>query len=216
MSDKNLRHESDYWDDFYAHWEIDIPSQFCVMLATEADKTRPVVEFGCGNGRDSIYLARHGFHVTALDLSEEAIRHNQQKADRMSSLEATFICGDVTSSNDVSKAMNQARVDDMPLNIYSRFFLHTLDDEQEQLFLTALSAVTHTGDNLYLEFRCDLDANIDKLFEGHFRRYVETDKLVESLQQQHGFSVSYRRTGQGMAKYKHEDPFVSRIIATRT
>ena len=35
MSDKNLRHESDYWDDFYARWEIDIPSQFCVMLATE-------------------------------------------------------------------------------------------------------------------------------------------------------------------------------------
>ena len=54
---KKIGKESNYWNNFYAKWDIGVPSQFCVLVATEADKSRPMVEFGCGNGRDSIYLA---------------------------------------------------------------------------------------------------------------------------------------------------------------
>jgi hypothetical protein len=54
----------------------------------------------------------------------------------------------------------------------------------------------------------------DKIFEGHYRRYVATDALMVLLKEL-GFEVQYEMTGQGMAKYKSEDPFVSRLVVVR-
>lgn len=215
MSEKNLRLESEYWNDFYARWGTDVPSQFCVMLATELERDSSVVEFGCGNGRDALYLAQLGHRVSALDLSSEAINHNQQRADQSAHLSARFVCGDVTRPEDVRQILDSARASEEALIVYSRFFLHTLDQEQEEAFLTALSQSMHSGDRLYLEFRSAEDAEIDKLFKGHFRRYVHTDALLESMNSTYDLQVQYHHTGQGMARYKREDPFVSRIIATR-
>jgi SAM-dependent methyltransferase len=214
MDTKNAGKESQYWNDFYAKKSvlIGVPSQFCVMVATEADKSRPIVEFGCGNGRDSIYLARQGFKVFASDLSSGAIANNCEKEAGID-----FSVCDVSAPDDVQALVNKARAGGQGgnLNLYNRFFLHSLDDEQERVFLEALASATQPGDCLYMEFRCSLDAKLDKLFKGHFRRYVDTGKLVAMLEEKLEFNVTYERTGQGMAKYKHEDPFVSRIIAER-
>jgi SAM-dependent methyltransferase len=215
---KNVTKESKYWIDFYASFDIAVPSQFCVMLATEADKSRPVVEFGCGNGRDSIYLASHGFKVFAGDICTEAIAQNRQKTGCPEKENgADFSVCDVSVPDDVRALINKARGEQQGgnLNLYNRFFLHSLNDEQERLFLTALASATKPGDCLYMEFRCSLDAKLDHLFKGHFRRYVDTSKLVAMLEDELEFNVTYETTGQGMAKYRHEDPFVSRIIAER-
>lgn len=212
---KDVTKESKHWNDFYAAFDLAVPSQFCVMLATEADKSKPIVEFGCGNGRDSIYLARQGFKVFAGDISTEAITHNSQKTPEKESGADFSVC-DVSVPDDVVTIINKARGEQGgPLNLYNRFFLHSLNDEQELVFLTAVMSATKPGDCLYMEHRCSLDAELDKTFKGHFRRYVDTSKLVAMLEDKLEFKVTYETTGQGMGKYKHEDPIVSRIIAER-
>ena len=71
------------------------------------------------------------------------------------------------------------------------------------------------GDMLYFEFRSKEDEVLDKVHgKGHYRRYVDTPVMMESLKTL-GFDIGYHITGLGMAKYKNEDPFVSRIIATK-
>ena len=51
---KIVTNEAEYWNSFYDHkFAVAVPSQFCCLVAIEAPKTRPFVEFGCGNGRDS-------------------------------------------------------------------------------------------------------------------------------------------------------------------
>ena len=40
-----------------------------------------VLELGCGTGTNAIFLARAGFSVTAVDLSEEALRQARSKAE---------------------------------------------------------------------------------------------------------------------------------------
>ena len=67
------------------------------------------------------------------------------------------------------------------------------------------------GEKVYLEFRSKEDAELDKTFGNHYRRFVDTDKFVKSMTDK-GFKSLYGITGQGMAKYKDEDPFVSRLI----
>lgn len=215
---KNIRAESSYWSNFYVNFNMAVPSQFCVMLATEANKETPVVEFGCGNGRDSIYLARHGFSVYASDLCEHAISHNKKKDGGVDNKKtAEFNVCDISKEDQVQELVQRARGDDSgtKLNLYNRFFLHSIDEEQERLFLTAVSKATVCGDQLYMEFRCTLNAKQDKIYTDHYRRYVNTAELVEMMTTELGFNVTYQCTGQGMAKYKNEDPFVSRIIAQR-
>ena len=214
---KVVTSEADYWNSFYAHkFTVSVPSQFCCLTAIEAPKTRPFVEFGCGNGRDSKYMAAQGFRVYSGDLSSAAV-HNLQKE---SPPNATFTVCDVSKLEDVQALIDQAREganesDNFNLTLYNRFFMHALDEQQEYLYLNALAGATKKGDTLYMEYRCSLDEALEKEHgKGHYRRYVDTAKLIELLKAL-GFTIKYEITGQGMAKYKSEDPFVSRVICER-
>ncbi len=51
-----------------------------VEKITELTEPTTVLELGCGNGRNSIYLARKGFDVTAIDFSKIGIEKLQQSA----------------------------------------------------------------------------------------------------------------------------------------
>jgi len=59
------------------------------------------------------------------------------------------------------------------------FFLHSLDDKQESIFLESLSDATIKGDLIYFEFRTNEDLATQKIYEGHFRRYVNSDELLK-------------------------------------
>lgn len=68
------------WEKEYAggtpHWAKDMePSQFAQDFATELQerKARTVLEIGAGNGRDSIFFAKKGFLVSAVDISPSAV-----------------------------------------------------------------------------------------------------------------------------------------------
>jgi len=225
-STKDVTKEKGYWNSFYAKWDIDVPSQFGVLTATEVDQETPILEFGCGNGRDSIYLSKQGFKVYGCDLSKEAIAKNVEKVSGVPGAPLFSIC-DCTSAADVDSLVQKARVksgeareceaDDNGGNImvYNRFFIHSITETQQNQFLTALGGSLVTGDGLMMEYRCSLDAELPKVYgTSHYRRYVVTADLLVFLDSI-GFNVEYECTGIGMAKYKSEDPFVSRIIAKR-
>jgi hypothetical protein len=216
---KNVAKEQGYWNSFYAKWSIDVPSQFCVLAATEISKDMPIVEFGCGNSRDSIYLSKQGFRVHASDLSEEAIAKNREKVADVGAAgvgdKLSFSICNCTNAADVGNLVREARVDGCNIAVYNRFFLHSIDEAQEKLFFRALASSLVPGDKIFMEFRCSADEALPKVYgKDHYRRYIETPKLLEFLDGLQ-FEVEYERTGQGMAKYKSEDPFVSRIIANR-
>jgi tellurite methyltransferase len=219
MNEKNKIIEQGYWNDFYAKWVISIPSQFCVGVATELHNRVTVVEFGSGNGRDSLYLATQGHIVVALDLSVEAINKCNQLMESRGVKHATFMQGDMSDESSVSSAINNARqrvhAEYPELAFYSRFVMHTLDDEQETAFLSALSKYMRPSERVYFEFRSKEDSKTNKYFGNHYRRYVDEDVFGENLKRVYGFAIDYKITGQGMAKYKEEDPFVTRIIARK-
>jgi len=212
---KAVDQEKDYWNKFYSGFQMAVPSQFGALVATEIGQNggATIVEFGCGNGRDSLFFGQQGYQVFAGDISKQAIEINTSKAGP----NVSFAICDVADQQHVQGLMNNARAksDNRSLYLYNRFFLHTLDDQQERLFLTALAAGAQAGDKLYMEYRCAEDAKQDHLYKGHYRRFVPTPELVAFLEGECGFQVTYQCTGQGMAKYKQEDPFVSRVIAVK-
>lgn len=213
---KDVSIEKDYWNNFYGQFNISHPSQFCVMTAIEGNHSQPIIEFGCGNGRDSIYFATHGFTVYGCDLSKDAIEKNVEKSKAVSS-NIQFKVVDASSMDEVQGVVNTARSDTSSQNvtIYTRFFLHSIDDEQQDKFFNALSNALVAGDKLYFEYRSKEDESLDKVHgKEHYRRYIDTPYMLAGLEEL-GFNVEYSITGRGMAKYKQEDPFVSRVVLTK-
>jgi tellurite methyltransferase len=45
-------------------------------------RSHRLLDLGMGRGRDDIYLSKHGFRVTGIDLSSERIRRARRRADR--------------------------------------------------------------------------------------------------------------------------------------
>lgn len=56
-----------------------------------AGKTR-FADIGCGLGRHTVYMASHGFEVTAFDLSEQAVKHTGEWAERAGYTVSTAVC----------------------------------------------------------------------------------------------------------------------------
>jgi len=184
------------------------------MVAVEIPKGPCVVELGCGNGRDSLYFASHQHNVCAVDLSHEAVKSCSETADNMGLSNAKFMQADLSSFDDLKKLFEVARATNETgaVTCYSRFVMHSVNDEQEHLFLSNISKLMKSGEIIYFEFRSKEDADLDKTFGGHYRRFVDTEAFVDAQVNKHGFELKYERTGRGMAKYKSEDPFVSRLI----
>jgi len=68
---------SNIWDKIYerdASFFGDNPSDFAVSCyGTMKDRTKTILELGCGQGRDSLFFASKGIKVMALDYSRFAI-----------------------------------------------------------------------------------------------------------------------------------------------
>jgi SAM-dependent methyltransferase len=53
------------------------------------------LDVGCGTGRDAVYLAKHGWQVTAVDMVDAAITKARQRA-KDADVEVQWIVGDVS------------------------------------------------------------------------------------------------------------------------
>ena len=211
---KNIELNKTYWDTFYKSNFKNTPSQFCVCTLTEIDHDTTIVELGSGNGRDSLYFASQGHITVAIDLSHEAIASCEREAVKRDVKHSYFFQGDLTKPKDVSALILHARSKSKKIIFYSRFVIHTLDDDQETALLDILASNLDKDEKIYFEFRSSEDAELDNLFGNHFRRYVNVETFYEKLVTR-GFEIQYSLIGQGMAKYKEEDPFVARIIAQK-
>jgi len=217
VTNKDVSTEKNYWNSFYSKFNVSHPSQFCVMTAVELKPENSIVEFGCGNARDSVYFASKGFTVFACDLSKDAIAKNKETAAAMEGVNLSFEVVDAINKDQVGAVIAKAREAGQSDSIttYARFFLHSIDESQEDLFIGGLASAMKEGDELCFEYRCAEDEALDKVHgKGHYRRYIDTEALLKKMAGM-GFESVYSITGRGMAKYKSEDPYVSRIICKK-
>lgn len=216
-SPKSVELNKEYWDDFYKRSHQHHPSQFCISILPELETNTVIVELGSGNGRDSHYFSSQGHIAVAMDLSHEAVKSCVELAKSRNIEHATFFQGDLTQKSDVDKLIDHARklANDRKIVIYSRFVMHALDANQQESLFKILSECVRTNELVYFEFRSIEDAELEKHFGGHFRRYIDTEEFNRKLSEEYGFCIDYTITGKGIAKYKKEDPIVSRVIARK-
>ena len=63
-------------------WASDSPTPIVLeMIRKYIGESARILDIGCGEGRDSLFLLNQGYDVTGIDVSEEAIRFCRGKAD---------------------------------------------------------------------------------------------------------------------------------------
>lgn len=75
------------YDRYYStreyYWGLK-PNHLCyeIMRLKPPDQPYKVLDIGCGEGKDAVFLARNGYQVSAFDISERGIAKSRELADR--------------------------------------------------------------------------------------------------------------------------------------
>ena len=98
-----MNHTKDLFEKEYekpiARWTNENPPQeLTELIDSEIIKPCKTLDIGCGEGFYSIYLAKRGFEVVGIDLSEKAIEYAKKNANE-NGVNVKFIAMNVKNLN---------------------------------------------------------------------------------------------------------------------
>ena len=200
-----------YWDATYGKLKsVAPPSPFAEEVAAKwiDDRFKAVIEVGCGSGRDTAHVAG-GRPALGLDYSEAVVAKNRSERGTET---LGFAVADVRDA----QALDQVTRDFIakaggPIALYCRFFIHSITDDGEASLRTLFEKLP-AGSRMLFEFRTHLDANLEKTFGDHYRRFVNPDHFIERVTKSGKFRLVHGERGHGYAVWGDEDPHVARLI----
>lgn len=198
---KNMNTE--YWKSFYEKKRLRTPSAFAkfVLDIFKTNHCQTVLDIGCGNGRDSEFFFRKGFLCVGID---KYVKENKKVKFRKVGRDKIVIC---YLEKDIKDLRNFKFHFDIA---YCRFLFHAIDEKLENIVLDWSSKNAKV---ICAEYRNVFDRS-NRVFKNHERRLINDFRFQKKLITR-GFRIIYFIQGQGMAKFKSEDPNVSRIIAIK-
>jgi SAM-dependent methyltransferase len=179
-----------YWRKFYSkpHPELAAPSPFA-QWAAQYLHNRVILDLGCGNGRDTLFLAHANPNIFGVDLYAPP----NEKYFRRESIESFLRFNPL-----VPQIPNSV--------VYCRFLFHAIDRNLQQRIV---KWAAQAGATLYVEARTNLDKPVNP---DHKRRLIDGQKFLASLMRD-GFRILHYEEGFGRARFGDEDPHVLRVVA---
>lgn len=207
---------SAYWDAFYADRKPGrhaprYPSQFAAFAVNELQGIDTLVEFGCGNGRDSEFFASYGLDVLAMDGSATAIEGCRRSSRNRN---IAYRCADISEATPCLADFVTRHGQEKATAVYARFFLHAITAAEQMDFLDMLAEQLPDASLALFEYRTTGDKAERKEFGTHYRRFVEHTVLLDALSAR-GFAIEYEIESRGLAKYRNEDAMVGRCVARK-
>lgn len=215
---RNSAHRRSYWNDYYSRDGASTPSEssFAQHVGTRLSGGADlrILDFGCGDGRDSFYLAKFGT-VVGVDTAASAVDRCTRDARERGIDNATFL---TIGENGIGPVIERLK----PQVIYTRFVLHAMTEEEQGALLCGLSAALRWETKLFIECRA-IDDSLERQgvkvsarenVVGHYRRFIDPELLREALLDE-GWSIDHLEVGRGLAQHPTGDPRVLRIEASR-
>ncbi len=128
----------EFWEELYKNTSADTKGRPSAMLARYVAKRTPRValDLGCAKGDDAVWLAKQGWHVTAVDISPTALDYARANAERNGVADAIDF-----QLHDLSKSFP-----DLACDLVTAMFLHTpLDFPRAQVLQRAAKALRPGG-----------------------------------------------------------------------
>ncbi len=174
--------KNNYWNNFYKKFNLKKPSLFARFVLKKLKKNSLLLEVGCGNGRDTFFFLKNNIKCTAYDISKTAIVQNRKLFNK------------VFYKKNICKKKENLKKNYFNY-IYARFFLHTINEnEQKFFFINSFNKLKKDG-FLYLEFRTINDVLFKKgkkvshneRITDHYRRFINPIELLKELKTNYNF-----------------------------
>ena len=207
----------DYWENYYkdngAPLEPSLFAHFVLNNYIKEPELSSLIEFGCGNGRDSLFFASKGIIITAIDQcgeQTETLRHNQKHPN------ISFFTEDFTNITEVYKTFDY---------VYSRFTLHSVSDSGETNAIREaynhlvphgmFSIETRGKKNELYKLGNPVPHETDAFIrDNHYRRFSDIANLIKKIENA-GFTIIYSEEARGFAPFGDTDYTFIRIIAQK-
>ena len=210
----NIRNKN-YWDNYYNSKEHNInPSSFALFIAKKfIKKNSYILEVGSGDGRDTFFLRKKAKYILGIDLSNIVIKKNKLKSKRLGYKNIDFKNLSSSHINKIKKKIDF---------IYARFFIHSISEIKEDIFLKILSKKFSDNTLIAFEFRTIKDVLIIKgkkiskyeRLTDHYRRFINPKKFEKKLHNLK-FKILYKKFGINLSKTANENPHLCRIVFTK-
>ncbi|MFC4777757.1 class I SAM-dependent methyltransferase [Paenibacillus sp. GCM10023252] len=142
MLDILFRTPAPWWNKFYQDKTKQVPffklypdENLVSYFDSKCMERGKVLELGCGNGRNAIYMTELGCKVDAVDISEEAITWAKENAASRN-VEVNFICDNVLNLDFTENAYDF---------IYDCGLLHHLVPHQRMQYIELINRVLKSG-----------------------------------------------------------------------
>ncbi len=174
------------WEEIYKNgvtpWDAGTPEPLVIRFIEEQNiQPCSMIDLGCGAGNEAIALAKRGFRVTGVDISERAIIEAQKRA-KDASVSCLFLTGNILD-------MSMQQTYDFVLD---RACFHFIDSEERPRYVETVKRFLRPG-GLFILFTSSehdpakgpyqfTEQEIRNLFSTHFN--IESITLVTL--EQHG------------------------------
>lgn len=205
-----------HWDSFNgkgASQVPDTPSPFARWVAEEYPSQRTLVDVGSGTARDALWFAaEQERRVIGVDYAVVAVNRGNRRSGR-DNLPAAFELVNLYDVRAVLALGARLAREESGVDLYVRFTLHDLDRPgREHLFRLAAMSLRRGG-LLFLEFRTPRDRRRKHTFGEHARHYLRPSAVAAQVEAAGG-RVVHQVEGTGLARFRSEDPYVCRMVAS--
>lgn len=175
-------------------WIID-HAQSDLMGAAENGEVRgpTVLDVGCGDGNNSIYLAGRGFDVTGIDVSAKAIKLAKQNALK-ANVDVTFIDLDALDIGTLGKKFD---------TVIDFALFHNLEGDSRKRYVRALSDVCVSKGQFLMMCLGDVAGEYDVYPHRFGPQPSSQDDIRASFSE--GWEIEWIRMGVAQSNDNYED-----------
>jgi 2-polyprenyl-3-methyl-5-hydroxy-6-metoxy-1,4-benzoquinol methylase len=128
-------------------WDIGRPQREFVRIEESGEISGDVLDVGCGNGDNALYLAGRGHKVWAVDAIPLAIESARKKAEERG-LAVTFLVKDALHLHEIGRTFD---------TVIDSGLFHTLSDPDRPRFVVNLSRVLKQDGSYFMLAFSDLE-----------------------------------------------------------
>lgn len=215
--------DKQYWNKFYKKHSDKKDISACSTFASFCcekyfTKRLSIVDLGCGNARDSLYFARQGHDVLAVDQSLELCVTENNTHQNLQYLNDDFIN---PSHHQEGLETTEYHPDLLPVDVfYSRFTIHSITERGQEHLLNKVYACLREKGLFCIEVRTTKDPKFgigkhicDTTYfnDGHNRRFIDSHEFLNKILSL-GFKLRYFNEQDNLSIHKDDNPVLMRII----